>query len=86
MTFVYGLAITSGAIGVLVAVALALNPDRRPFDPRLRLSLLAVFGFGLAGMSASFGGWTTGLALVAAVLGGALLVLFGIRYGPAGEE
>ena len=86
MIFVYGLAIAIGAVGVLTAVALALNPERAPLDGRLRLGLLAVFGFGLAGMSASFAGWAAWLAILAGVLGAALLMLFGIRYAAVDGE
>jgi hypothetical protein len=86
MTLVYGLAILLGAAGVLLAVGLALNPERPGLPPQLRNALLAVLGFGLAGMSASFGGWPSGLAVVAGLGGAALLVGLGIRYAPVGGE
>ena len=82
MTLVYGLAIFLGACGVLIAVALSVSPDRPGLPARLRHVLLAVLGFGLAGMSASFGGWPAGLAVVAGLGGAALLVALGIRYAP----
>ncbi len=86
MTLVYGLAIFLGACGVLIAVALSVNPERPGLPKQLRHVLLAVLGFGLAGMSASFGGWPAGLAVVAGLGGGALLVALGIRYAPIGGE
>lgn len=86
MTLVYGLAIFLGACGVLIAVGLSVNPERPALPTRLRHALLAVLGFGLAGMSASFGGWPEGLAVVAGLGGAAILVGLGIRYAPVGGE
>ena len=86
MTLVYGLAILIGAGGVLVAVGLSMNPERPGLPAQLRHALLAVLGFGLAGMSASFGGWPAGLAVVAGLAGALLLVGLGIRYAPIGGE
>ena len=86
MTLVYGLAIVIGAAGVLVSVGLAVNPERSGLPAQLRHALLAILGFGLAGMSASFGGWPAGLAVVAGLGGAAILVALGIRYAPVGGE
>jgi hypothetical protein len=86
MTLVYGIAILLGAGGVLTAVGLSLNPERSATPARVRNALLAVLGFGLAGMSASFGGWSSGFAVVAGLGGAALLIGLGRRYGPIGEE
>ncbi len=86
MTLVYGLAILIGGCGVLIAVGLSINPERPGTPARLRHALLAILGFGLAGMSASFGGWPTGLDVVAGLAGAALLVGLGVRYAPVGEE
>jgi len=87
MTLIYGLAIAIGAGGVLLTVGLAMNSERPSLPAQARHVLLAVLGFGLAGMASSFGGWPSELALLAALGGGALLVALGIRYGPAlGEE
>jgi hypothetical protein len=52
----------------------------------LAIFLGAVLGFGMAGMSASFGGWPAGLAVVAGLGGAALLVALGLRYAPIGGE
>lgn len=86
MTLVYGLAIFLGACGVLIVAALSVNPERPGLPAQLRHALLAVLGFGLAGMSASFGGWPAGLAIVAGLGGAGLLVALGIRYAPVGGE
>ena len=81
MTLVYGIAIAIGAIAVLVLVGLGVNPDRPAPPPTWRLAALGLLGFGLGGMSSSFGGWATPFALVAAVAGAAVLVLAGVRFG-----
>jgi hypothetical protein len=86
MTLVYGLAIFLGGCGLLVIVALSVNPERPGVSAQLRHVLLAVLGFGMAGMSASFGGWPAGLAVVAGLGGAALLVALGLRYAPIGGE
>ena len=65
-------------VGWIVAVTVAgsvpgwgrLDPDDR-FGVAGRRVVGAVLGFGIAGLSASYAGWATGLALAAA-LGGAL--------------
>ncbi len=86
MTLLYGLTIAIGAGGVLVVVALALDPARPALAAPVRHVLVGLLGFGLAGMSASFGGWPAGLAIVAAGGGAALLILLGIRYNAQEEE
>lgn len=82
MTPVYGITVLVGAVGVLLAVGLSLNPERPSPGRQLRLSILATLGFGIAGMSASFAGWHAGLALVAALVGAGGLAYLGIRYAP----
>lgn len=90
MNLIYGLAVIIGATGVFTAVAAALNPDRPSLPQQWRMGLLAVFGFGLAGISASYGGWPTGLAVVAALAGAVAMAYMGLRYAPSepgsGEE
>jgi len=81
MTLIYGIAIAVGAIAVLVLVGLGVNPERPELSPSRRLAALGLLGFGLGGMSSSFGGWATPLALVAAVAGAAVLALAGMRFG-----
>lgn len=85
MTLVYGLAIALGAIALLVLIGLAVNPERPAAPASRRFAALGLLGFGLGGMSSSFGGWAAPLALVAAIAGAAILVLIGVRYGePSG--
>lgn len=85
MNAIYGIAVFFGSIGVLLAIVLSLNPERPPLPRQLRLGLLAVFGFGMAGISASFAGWPAGLAVVAAIVGAAGLAYLGIRYAAVGD-
>ncbi len=85
MNAVYGVTVFVGAVGVLVAIALSLNPERPPLARQVRLSLLAVFGFGMAGISASFAGWPAGLAVIAAFVGAVGLAYLGLRYSPVGD-
>ena len=49
-----------------VGASAGADPDRR-FGGRGRIAVAAISGFGLAGMSSSFGGWPTLLSFVAAV-------------------
>lgn len=57
-------------------------------DPELRFgtvgrSIVAgIVGFGMAGMSASFGGWPPMLAIVGALAGAAALVVVARVFGP----
>jgi hypothetical protein len=81
MTLVYGLAIALGAIALLVVVGLGVNPERPTAPASRRFAALGMLGFGLGGMSSSFGGWATPLALVAAIVGAAVLTFIGARYG-----
>jgi hypothetical protein len=81
MTLIYGLAIAAGAVALLVLVGLGVNPDRGDIAPARRTAALGLLGFGLGGMSSSFAGWATALALLAAVAGAAVLILVGVRYG-----
>lgn len=79
MRVVYGISLAVGVvalIGWLGAVAISNNVtgwDR--FDPDERLSMTgrrgvaALFGFGMAGLSASYAGWSTLPALAAAAGG-----------------
>lgn len=79
MRAVYGIALAVGAVGLLVwlaGVALSSNVagwDRYDPDRRLgtggRRVVAAVFGFGMAGLSASYAGWPTALAALAAATG-----------------
>ena len=85
MNAVYGITVFAGAVGVLAAIALSLNPERPPLARQVRLGILAVFGFGIAGISASFAGWPAGLAVIAALAGAGGLAYLGDRYAPISD-
>ncbi len=86
MTLFFGLAIALGAIGLLAAIALALNPERPDLSAGVRNGILGVFGFGLGGISSSFGGWPAGLTLVGGLGGAAILIGLAMRYSAASGE
>ncbi len=84
MIAVYAVAIVLGVVGILAWVTMGLaatsmhdmsrlDPEER-FGDRGRYIVAAVMGFGMGGMSASFGGWNDVLAVVAAVAGSAAAV------------
>lgn len=83
MVALYGIAVFVGAgalVTWLVAQAIAdwphaavQGPEER-FGERGRWIVSGLLGFGLGGMSASFAGWSVGLALVAALAGAGGLV------------
>lgn len=92
MRAVYAIALAVGFVGMLVWVARAaiadtvegwerVDPERR-FGPTVRYALAALLGFGLAGLSAAYAGWATGVAFLAAVVGAAFVVFVAFRYGP----
>ncbi|MDJ0924770.1 MAG: hypothetical protein QNJ77_09415 [Acidimicrobiia bacterium] len=78
LTWVF-LALTAGS----VAGKESLDPEQR-YGPRGRYLVAGLLGFGLGGMSASFGGWG-GTALVAAI-GGAALMVGGASFLGVDEE
>lgn len=86
MTLIYGLAIAVGGAGLLVAIALGVNPERSDLSTPVRNGILGVFGFGMGGMSSSFGGWNSGLAFVAGLGGAAVLIGLSMRYSAASGE
>ena len=95
MTAVYAISLVSGVLLLLAwvaAVAVAetvtgwdhVDPDRR-FGRRGRLAVAGLTGFGLGGMSATFGGWPVAAALAGAT-GGAVLVGAAARYLAGGTD
>jgi hypothetical protein len=86
---VYAISVVLGVIAVISWVFLGLTssavagkshlePEER-FGETGRMTISGVLGFGLGGMSASFGGWGSALALLGAV-GGAVLAIVAARY------
>jgi hypothetical protein len=97
MRAVYAVALVLGSVAVMAWVVMAAiggtvtgresaDPERR-FGDVGRSIVAGLFGFGMAGISASYGGWPAPLALVVAVIaGGALAFVAGWlarRPGPA---
>lgn len=93
MVWVYAIALVAGFLSLLawiVGVALGAlvdgwewaDPERR-FGSNGRTLVAGVFGFGLAGMSATFAGWHPIVALIAAGLGAAALVFVARAFAPA---
>lgn len=87
MTALYAFALVLGVLGVvtwIARVAIAEAADRAAPDARIGELVGAVSGFGMAGMSASFGGLGIVSSFGAAVLGAvALTVLARILGQPS---
>lgn len=94
MNGVYGVSLV---IGVLALIAWILvggfseandgrpkHPDER-FGAKGRAIVAGMTAFGIGGLSASFGGWHTALAVVAAVVAAIVFAVYAYRYD-AGEE
>lgn len=86
---VYAVVLVLGVAALLVWLVMAAtassvddkqewNPEER-FGPTGRNVVAGLLGFGLGGMSASFAGWASGLAVVGAV-GGAAIGLASARF------
>jgi len=86
---VYAICTVLGVLGIVswitAGMAATAVADKDHWDPEVRFGfagravVAAVAGFGLAGMSASFGGWSSVPAFLAAVAG-ALLGIASARY------
>lgn len=92
MTPIYAVALLIGALlalGWVVGVAIGTwvdgwefaDPDRR-FGGTGRAIVAGLIGFGMAGMSASFGGWPPVLAFCGAGAGAGAMVLVARYFGP----
>lgn len=85
MVAVYAVCTILGIVGIVGWITLGMAAsalDNKPhLDPEVRFGetgrfvVAGVAGLGLAGMSASFAGWNTGLALLGAIAGAAAAVL-----------
>ncbi len=87
MTAIYALALVLGVVGLIVwvvKVAVAETVARPAPIPLMGELVGAVSGFGMAGMSASFGGFGAVTSFGAAVLGaGTLFVLARVLGNPS---
>jgi hypothetical protein len=95
MVPIYAVATVVGLVALLVWIGLTVfaatvtgserrDPEQR-FGPTGRLAVAAVFGFGLAGMSASYAGWAWFAALAAALVGAVGASLVARYLGPESE-
>ena len=95
MVPIYAFATAFGVVALLAWIGLtvfantvagrqSLDPEQR-FGPTGRVAVAAVFGFGLAGMSASFAGWQWLAALAAALAGAIGAGLVAQFLGPESE-
>lgn len=92
---VYAVAVVLGFLGALAWVTLGLTAaaveGKDDLDPEARYGsagryvVAGVLGFGLGGMSASYGGWAE-WAAVAAAVGGGLLAIAAARFLGVDEE
>lgn len=93
MVWVYAIALGAGVLMLLawiVGAALgawvegweSADPESR-FGGNGRSIVAGTFGFGMAGMSATFAGWHPIVALIAAGLGAAALVMVARAFAPA---
>ena len=89
MVAIYAIATVLGLIGIFAWVAMGMVADAVPgkdawepearFGPTGRSVVSGVAGFGLGGMSASYAGASTPLAIVGAVIG-AVAIAVAARY------
>lgn len=96
MAPIYAVATAVGVLAVLTWIGLtvfaATVPDRASLDPEVRYGVTGrfvvagLFGFGLAGMSASFAGWPWLAGLAAAVAGAVGAGLVARFLGPEPSE
>ncbi|GMQ84511.1 MAG: hypothetical protein BMS9Abin07_0075 [Acidimicrobiia bacterium] len=93
MVWIYATTLALGFLALLVwigSVAVAAwvdgwefaDPEQR-FGEKGRLLVAAAVGFGMAGMSATFAGWSPVLATAAALVGGAALAAVARVFAPA---
>lgn len=100
MIAIYAICIVLGVLGILVWVAAGLAAssfrDQAHLDPEERFgstgraAVSGLSGFGLGGLSASFGGWNDGLAIGAALIGAVVAVgaarYLGFEEDPDGDS
>lgn len=100
MVAVYAICTVLGVVALLgwvtLGIAAAAWDGKEHLDPEGRFGetgrtvVSAVLGIGLGGMSASFAGWSTGLAAVGAVAGAVIAVVvsryLGVEEDPDGDS
>lgn len=96
MTALFAIPLVTGIVLLLAWIGLgaasAMVPEWEGWDPERRFGVLgrdvvsALFGFGMAGMSALYAGWPEALSAVAAVAGAGALVVSSRFFGPVDES
>ncbi|MBK5268683.1 MAG: hypothetical protein JJE47_14775 [Acidimicrobiia bacterium] len=95
----FGLGLPSLILWILIRgladadVLVRFDPERR--IPRFKLVVAGVLGFGMAGLSSSYAGWSTGMSVVAAAAGAVASAWYAHRVddeplsespGPSGDS
>ena len=94
MTALYAIVLALGVVALLSWIAATsvaatvegwegVDPERR-FGARGRLAVASLMGFGLAGMSATFTGWSTGVSAISAIAGAVIAAVAARFLGPQG--
>lgn len=92
MTTLFAAALAVGGIGIIawivVTAASSTEEGTTRADPEgrwgrtARVLVAGVFGFGMAGLSATYAGWDVAASAVAALAGGAGLAWVSVLLGP----
>ena len=95
----FGLGLSSLILWILIRgladadVLVRFDPERR--IPRLKFVVAGVLGFGMAGLSSSYAGWSTGMSVLAAAAGAGTSAWYALHVddeppsespGPAGDS
>ncbi|MGZ5383816.1 MAG: hypothetical protein ACXW1Y_09375 [Acidimicrobiia bacterium] len=89
MRWVFGIALV---VGILSMIGWAMLPGRRTTDPgrmsqkRAPQVMAALVAFGMGGLSASYAGWSVGLAIVASFVAATLAAWYATRITSPGGE
>ena len=96
MTAVYAIALTVGLFALVAWIAMSAVAESVDgwdrFDPqtvvgdRGRLVIAGAIGLGMAGLSASYAGWSTGVAAVASILGAGGLAAVAFLLGAPNRQ
>lgn len=94
MNGVYGISLVVGIVALIAWILIGgfseandgrpKHPDER-FGAKGRAVVAGLTAFGIGGLSASFGGWPTALAVIAATVAAAVFAVYAYRYD-VGEE
>jgi hypothetical protein len=89
MRWVFAVSLIAGMLALMGWVMLQGSRSREPNRPATKAQkvIAAAVAFGMGGLSASYGGWSLGLATLVAVGAGVLAGWYaGTRGSPGGED